>query len=407
MRKRWVAGVRFVLLRALALSAAFSGAFAHPALAARSGDDGQSGRSETITLTGHPLYLDLRGGDGERGRDGDDGRDGRCRSYTDDNGNTVRDDVAGTHGEDGGHGGDGGNGGNATLIYSDRAQLRSVRIDAQGGRGAPGGDGGRGGRGCPDGYSGSDGRHGQDGSTGSLALISSVHLPLQADTSRLLVSLRELLGTVPLTRQIWASFAEAGALLASGSSVGYFYSELQGYEHGTYRVAFAPDAAYSTALLSDRVLVSLYDGATAFNAPEHVVLGRALSSARDGAFEISRIYRASVFNSNRYARVTGNAGARKIQFETEGQLVPKPVMDLGLKVEVKVGIFKWRTLFNGQVAQSFVTSTEKGYAVDLDRLALSEKILPRVKLRLTMNQRLRERSLRSAVKSETWVVVVN
>lgn len=368
------------------------------ASSAASGRRGSQGRAVTLTLTSQPIDLNLSGGNGGDGQDGHRGSSGRC------SGRPNSSNRRGGDGQDGGNGGDGGDGGRATLIYSNPSQLQFVRIYAPGGRKGEGGRGGKRGEGCPDGRSGSNGRPGQTGRQGSIHLVSIDHSPLQEDTSSQVRALSDLLKGVSLTRQVWELRPGAHTLLAPGSIVQDVYSELMGYEQGSAQVTWGPHAEVDPQLLNDFFSISFSGGVSTLRSDRHVMeMDSIPSPSSHTQFQISRIYRQEDFESLRYAQVSGAVGARQIELQLNHPLIPAPELKLHLKVEVKVGIFAYRELYLGEVEPSLISVVSGGYRIDLDRLPLSERILSRAKLRLTMRHHLQEQSLVSSVKSETWV----
>ncbi|MGB3310380.1 MAG: hypothetical protein WBG32_04555 [Nodosilinea sp.] len=230
----------------------------------RSGRDGDSAASQSAVADGTRTRFTLTGSDGEDGEPGEDGYRPRCGGQPR-NVSYNLNAPDGGDGGDGGQGGSGGSGGDLTVYFGDRAALRQLSVDAQGGRFGRGGRGGSGTLGCRcnrrdwevqtctgtpgqadyscqntrytcrDGRSGSSGDFGRDGGAGAdgqLWVVSQLE-PLQPETPIAAVGLSTLASQpVQLSRNLWAERSRANALLAPGSRVNDTYKEYTGRVEG-------------------------------------------------------------------------------------------------------------------------------------------------------------------------------
>lgn len=231
----------------------------------RAGRDGDSGPSQTAIADGNPASFTLSGSDGEDGENGEDGYRPRCGGQPRDAAYNLRAPDGGDGG-DGGSGGSGGAGGDLTVYFGDRAALRKLSVDAQGGRFGRGGRGGSGTLGCRcnrrdwevqtctgtpgqpgyscqntryicrDGRSGRNGAFGRDGAPGvdgQLWIVNQLD-PLQPESPAASVGLSTLASQpVQLSRNLWTERSGANALLAPGSRVNGIYKEYTGRVEGT------------------------------------------------------------------------------------------------------------------------------------------------------------------------------
>lgn len=189
----------------------------------RSGRDGTAGQSQSVVADGTPARLSLSGSDGEDGENGENGYRPRCGGQPRNVAYNLRAPDGGSGGS-GGSGGNGGSGGDLLVYYGDRAALRQLAVEAQGGRSGRGGRGGSGTLGCRcdirqwtvqtctgtpgqpdhscqntrytcrDGRSGSNGAFGRDGTPGAdgqLSLVNQLE-PLPAENPAVSVGLTSL-----------------------------------------------------------------------------------------------------------------------------------------------------------------------------------------------------------------------
>lgn len=387
-----------VLLLTLALS---SNQVLAQASSGHSGDDGSRGESKTITANG-PISIDLSGGDGGYGGRGSDGSSGRCETYTDEEGNTHRNDSSGGDGGRGGNGGDGGDGGNLTVLFRETNALKNILFISRGGQGDSGGSGGRGGQGCPNGSDGSSGSSGDNGTRGMLYLVEKSFFPYLPDTSVQYNRISELMNGRAIVKTIWKSI-DGRALLASGSdfSVGLM---LQNYEHGSAQVALKDASKIDPRLLESGFYVTMNTGVTKIQSNSNLLMvAKHSPDSPNASLEIERLYSASEFNSIGFETVYMKDTSRFIHLTTDKDLVPRPTLTMTLKVEVKGRFFKYYEVFDDEVPASMIETLKGGYAVDLDQLPLKSKIPRDGKIRLSMNYKLQELDLTST-DEEVWIV---
>jgi hypothetical protein len=378
---------------------------------ANSGSQGYSGHNVTITTEGGQHRIDLRGYSGGDGDDGYDGSRGKCDTRVVD-GRTVEDYEAGGDGQDGGDGGTGGNGGNLTVIYQDIQDVKNVLVYAPGGPGGDGGRGGRGGYGCPSGRDGRDGSSGSPGRIGTLSLIHKQYTPIQADTSSSYWPLEALVKPKTLVKQMWEKRMGAYELLSPNSIISSQYYFFLRYQEATTQIIFTHPEKISKHLLKETVPL-FYSG----SGPVEIQLNNSfyaiyktktdLSTFHDSTYYIDRLYLKNDLHRVGYEKVIGQKGHRQIVLKNPAPLIPTPQLKLHLRVEVRGKWFRYFDLFKGNVDESFISHDGQNYLIDLDRLPLSQAIISRAKLRLTLTYQLQEQTIITPKKSETWVVVVN
>jgi hypothetical protein len=230
-------------------------------LEGRSGRSGESKQDITI-FADRPYTLNLSGTDGEDGEGGRDATGPNCDRHHRDRDDNDRDSniqlASGNSGGSGGNGGNGGNAGNLTIYYKNLIDLRSILVQAVGGRGGRGGRGGVGTQGCQcrryhwtrevctgkgndrkcetktftctSGSNGSNGSNGSDGSSGSngTLFIAQRQDPIPADQpslSRSLAQMREK--PLKLSLNVWDSKSGALSVLAPGSVINDRYYEFR------------------------------------------------------------------------------------------------------------------------------------------------------------------------------------
>lgn len=365
----------------------------------RDGTNGWDGSSKTITAGG-PFSLNLSGDAGGNGQQGSDGSTGRCNTYTDANGQTVDDNVAGGNGEAGGNGGRGGDGGNLTVYFSDYAQLKDIRFVSEGGDGGYGANGGRGGWGCPTGNDGSTGSRGAYGSSGDLYLVPSELAPLRPDSSSSYVKAQQLLAGVELIKRVWEKVSNQG-LLAARSSYGRSYV-LKGYDVGSAKIELIDASLIAPNILNESMHVELSKGITTIVPRQFLMVGQHSEPSLHAVLQIERLYLANEFRSIKYKEVMGKTGARKIVLATSANLVPHPQLTMNIKVEVRGSLWRYRTLYTGDVNPGLIHAVNSAYHIDLDRLPLSQRIKRGARIRLTMKYTLKELTIEHE-NAETWV----
>ena len=387
-----------VLLLTLVLS---SNQVLAQASSGRSGEEGRRGESKTITASG-PISIDLSGENGGYGGTGSDGSSGRCDSYTDEEGNTHRNDSSGDDGGRGGNGGDGGDGGNLTVLFRDIPALNNILFISRGGQGNSGGRGGRGGQGCPNGSDGSSGSSGDDGIRGMLYLVEKAFFPHLPDTSFQQNKISELMKGRTIVKNIWKS-VDGRALLASGSEFSLALM-LENYEYGSAQVTLKDSSKIDPRFLASWFYVAMSNGVTEIQPNSNfMMVAKHSPDSPNASLEIERLYSAQEFNSIGFETVYMKDSSRFIHLTTDQDLLPRPTLTMNLKVEVKGRFFKYYEVFDDEVPASMIETLKGGYAIDLDQLPLKSKIPQDGKIRLSMNYKLQEMDLSSS-NEEVWVV---
>lgn len=387
---------RIVLLMSLALAPQ-----AALAQSGSSGYDGSDGKDQIITAAG-PVSITLNGESGSNGSSGSDGRDGRCNSYTNSEGQTVNDDVAGGDGDNGGNGGDGGDGGDLTVLFTNIVELKNIHFVSRGGYGGYGASGGRGGSGCPRGDDGSRGSDGYDGKKGNLYLVSSEFHPYLKDTSNEFTKISDLMKGKNIVKNIWDSI-NAVDLVAPKSEFGKGYI-LKAYEYGSAQVVLKDASKIDARLLSNDFQVHMSNGVTKINPNFNLMMvARHSEDSADAVLEIERLYSKREFQSLGFETIFKKNNQRFLHMTTDKDLLPRPTLTMKLKIEVRGRFFRYNEVFNDEVPAALIETLQAGYAINLDQLALKQKIPSEGKIRLTLNYQLQELDL-SYKDEEVWVV---
>lgn len=361
------------------------------------GINGQDGPSYTTTATGQPRVIDLSGGDGGPGENGGNGSHGPiCVG----GGSHSINCPDGEDGGDGGRGGKGGDGGKLTLYYDRIVSLSSILVRNPGGNGARGGHGGGGGEGgrctqyswvyhsctgngdctnytyyCYDGDRGDrgrDGTQGMDGSYGTIRIIEGL-TPLaptvESDSLKFSLLLDHQL---KLSENRWTSVA-ALSLLAPGSDTYPWITQF--VERKDYTVDFEWKCRKPISdFANENLTVSVSQGKVSAHS---LRLWLELTSQAQGDhfhFVIEKaLYEADALKLT--PELQGEEGDLKLVFQDSAQVSDWLKTRVVGKIKKKMFLGFRKTLFEGEVDPSLISSDEGTVTLNIGKLPIEAKDL--------------------------------